>query len=51
MAKPQKDEMESTRALMGALLRQPPNQHDAMRIGKKETKKAQKEKLPESAKT
>jgi hypothetical protein len=32
-------ELEGTRALMGALIRQPPKPHDAMKIGKKKKSK------------
>jgi hypothetical protein len=34
MAKTPKDELEETRRLMGALVRQPPNPHDAMKVGR-----------------
>jgi hypothetical protein len=50
MTKPQKDDLESTRALMGALLRQPPKHHDEMKIGKKAAKKAAKKKPPKRPK-
>jgi hypothetical protein len=38
MAKPPETPLEQTKRLMGALVRQPPKQHDEMKIGKPEGK-------------
>jgi hypothetical protein len=51
MAKDSEKELVATRALMGALLRQPPKQHDEMKLGKKTAKKAAKKKPSKHAKT
>ena len=42
--------LEATKALMGALLRQPPKQHDEMKVGKKAAKKTAKKKPSKQAK-
>jgi hypothetical protein len=39
MAKKPSKDLESTKALMGALLRQPPKQHGDMKIGSQKKKK------------
>lgn len=44
MEKDSEKKLEATRALMGALLRQPPKHHDDMKVGKKAAKKAAKKK-------
>ncbi len=46
MAKDSDKGLEATRALMGALLRQPPKQHDEMKVGKKQKAKKAKPKKP-----
>jgi hypothetical protein len=44
MAKAFKSKLEGTKALMGALLRQPPKQHDEIRVGKVRSEKNRKRK-------
>jgi hypothetical protein len=48
MTKP--DDLKGTKALMGALIRQPPKHHDEMKVGKK-AKKAAEKKPSKRAKT
>ena len=42
MKKTDKDGLNATKALMGALLRQPPKLHDEMKVGKKPKPKPKK---------
>jgi hypothetical protein len=44
MSKRPQDDLEATKRLMGALLRQPPKPHDEMKLGKK--RKAKRKKKP-----
>jgi hypothetical protein len=45
MAKPDKDGLEQTKSLMGALVRMKPKPHEEMKVGKK-AKKSQPKKKP-----
>jgi hypothetical protein len=47
MAKDSEKGLEATKALMGALLRQPPKHHDEMKVGKKAKKAAKKRRRPQ----